>query len=146
MTKFARPEGHHVVVPSAVVPNAAKVITFLERAFGGRVTDRYDGPGGATVHAEVLVGDSVVMLGDAMPDHPAAPATLSIYVDDGPAVEATYARALAVGAEMITAPTTQPWGYHSACVKDPGGNRWTICAIVEQVSHDEVVRRMQASA
>lgn len=139
-----RPEGHHVVVPSAVVPEAAKVLAFLERAFDGKVVDRYDGPDGAVYHAEVLLGDSVVMLGQPMPPaHPAAPATLSYYVDDAAAVERTYHRALDAGARSITEPTTQPWGYRSACVADPGGNRWTICAIVEQLTHDEIVRRMQ---
>jgi PhnB protein len=145
-TKLPRPEGHHVVVPSAIVPGAGKVITFLERAFGGRVTDRYDGPDGAVYHAEVLLGDSVVMLGDAQPDHPPAPATLSIYVEDAAAVEATYRRALEAGAKSVTPPTTQPWGYRSACVKDTGDNRWTICAIVEVLSHDEVLARMQQPA
>jgi PhnB protein len=138
-----RPEGHHVVVPAAVVPGAAKVIAFLDRAFGGKVVDRYDGPDGAVYHAEVLLGDTVVMLGEPTDGHPATPATLSYYVDDAAAVEATYRRALDAGARSITEPMTQPWGYRSACILDPGGNRWTICAIVEQVSHDEIMRRMQ---
>jgi uncharacterized glyoxalase superfamily protein PhnB len=141
--KIPRPEGHHIVVPAAVVPATAKVISFLERAFGGKVVDRYDGPDGAVYHAEVMLGDSVVMLGEPQPDHPAMPATLSYYVDDAVAVEATYRRALDAGATSITEPSTQPWGYRSACIADPGGNRWTICAIVEQVSHDEIMRRMQ---
>lgn len=141
---ISRPEGHHVVVPAAVVPEAAKVLAFLERAFDGKVVDRYDGPDGAVYHAEVLLGDSVLMLGQPMPPaNPAAPATLSYYVDDAAAVERTYRRALDAGARSITEPTTQPWGYRSACVADPGGNRWTICAIVEQLTHDEIVRRMQ---
>jgi uncharacterized glyoxalase superfamily protein PhnB len=142
-TKIPRPQGHHVVVPSAIVPGAAAVLGFLERAFGGKVVDRYDGPGDAVMHAEVLLGDSVVMLGEAMGEHPPRPATLSYYVDDAGAVEAAYRRALDAGARSIAAPATQPWGYRSASVTDPGGNQWTICAIVEQVSHDEIVRRMK---
>jgi PhnB protein len=138
-----RPEGHHVVTPAAVVPGAAKVISFLERAFGGKVVDRYDGPGGAVYHAEVLLGDSVVMVGDPTPEVPAMPASFSFYVDDAAAVEATYRRAVDAGARAVTPPTTQPWGYRSACVMDSGGNRWTICAIVEQVSREEILRRMQ---
>ena len=141
--QIPRPEGHHVVVPAAVVPGAAKVISFLERAFGGKVTDRYDGPDGAVYHAEVLLGDSVLMLGEPGKDYPATPANLSFYVDDADAVEATYRRALDAGARSLNEPTTQPWGYRSACIADPGGNRWTICAIVEQVSRDEIMRRMQ---
>jgi PhnB protein len=141
-----RPEGHHAVTPAAVVAGAAGVITFLERAFGGKVVDRYDGPGGVVYHAEVLLGDSVVMLGEPQPDHPPMPAALSYYVDDAAAVEAAYRRALDAGAKPVTAPATQPWGYRSACVADPAGNRWTICAVVELVSRDEILRRMQAKA
>lgn len=141
---FPRPTGHHVVTPSAVIPGAAKVISFLERAFAGKVVDRYDGPGGAVMHAEVLLGDSVVMLGEPQPDHPAMPASLSIYVDDGAAVDATYRRALDAGASSVTEPIDQPWGYRAACVADSGGNRWTICAIVEEVGREEILRRMQA--
>jgi PhnB protein len=143
--KLPRPDGHHVVTPAAVVPGATAVITFLEQALGGKVVDRYDGPGGVVYHAEVLLGDSVLMLGDASPEHPAMPAALSFYVDDGAAVDATYRRALERGARSITAPTDQPWGYRAACVADPGGNRWTICAVVEQVSREEILRRMNAA-
>src|SRR5262249_20182757 len=146
MSKLPRPEGHHVVVPSAVVPGAAKVIAFLERAFGGRVVDRYDGPGGAVMHAEVLLGDSVLMLGEASAEYPATPARRTLSVEDGAGVDATSRRALEVGATSVSPPVDQPWGYRAACVTDPGGSRWTICAIIEQVSHDEIVRRMQKSA
>lgn len=142
-SKIARPAGHHVVTPSSVVSGAGKVITFLERAFGGKVVDSYQGPGGAVMHAEVLIGDSVVMLGEAQPEHPAMPAALSFYVDDGAAVDAGYRRALDAGARSLTEPKDQPWGYRSATVADPGGNRWTICAIVEQLTHDEIVQRMR---
>jgi PhnB protein len=141
--KIPRPEGHHVVTPSAIVAGAAKVIAFVERAFGGKVVDRYEGPGGVVYHAEVLIGDSVVMIGEPSPEQGAMPAALAFYVDDGVAVDATYRRALDAGAKSVTEPTLQPWGYRSACVADSGGNRWTICAIVEQLSHDEIVRRMQ---
>ena len=144
--KIARPRGHHAVTPAAVVPGAAKVITFIEEAFGGEVVDRYDGPGGAVYHAEVLLGDSVLMLGEPQPDYPAMPAALSFYVDNRAAVDETYRRALGAGATSLSEPTDQPWGYRAACVADAGGNRWTICAIVEELSHDEIVRRMQQSA
>ena len=141
-----RPQGHHAVVPSAIVNGAGKVIAFLERAFGGKVVDRYDGPNGAVYHAEVLLGDSVVMLGEPPLGKGALPAVLTFYVDDAQEVEATYRRALELGAETVYEPMTQPWGYRAACVADAGGNRWTICAIVEEVSHDEIVRRMQKAS
>lgn len=137
-----RPAGHHSVTPSFVVPGAAKVVAFIERAFGGRVVDRYDGPDGTLLHAEVLIGDTVVMGGEPMAGWEPMPAALSLYVADAKAVETTFRRALEAGATVINEPQDQPWGYRAGSLKDPGGNRWTICAVTEIVSHDEIVRRM----
>jgi PhnB protein len=141
--KLPRPPGHHTIVPGFSVERAAKVIDFMTRSFGGEVVDRYDGPNGEVFHAEVRIGDSVVMLGDAQPAMPAMPASLSFYVDNGEAVDRTYQRALAAGAKSVTEPKNQFYGYRSATVQDPGGNKWTICAVVEELTKAEIDRRMQ---
>ena len=141
--KIARPHGHHTIVPGFAVPNAGKVIEFIQNAFGGKTVDRYDGPNGVVFHAELLIGDSVVMLGDASADHPAMPAGLSIYVDTGEAVDRTYKRALELGAKSLMEPKNQFYGYRSATVQDVGGNKWTISAIVEDLTKEQIEQRMK---
>ena len=141
---FPRPDGHHIITPAASVHNAKEVIAFIESAFGGSLIERLDAPDGSIAHAEVKIGDSVMMLGEPMPnDHP-MPAVLSLYVDDEEDVDRTYEQALAAGATSLSGPANQFYGYRSATVQDAGRNRWTICTVVEQLTEEEIVQRMAA--
>jgi PhnB protein len=94
------------------------------------------------MHAEMRLGDSVVMFGNTMPGYDAMPASLSYYVDDGKAVDATYEKAVKAGATSVMPPADQFYGYRSATVKDPGGNKWTICAVIESLTPAQIQERM----
>jgi len=144
MPKIPRPEGQHTVTPAFAVPEAAKVLDFMQRAFGAEVVDRYDGPEGVIMHCEARLGDSVVMFGEAAHGMEPMPAMLSYYVDDAAAVDATYRRALDAGATSESEPKDQFYGWRSATVRDPGGNRWTICTIVEELTREQIMERMAA--
>ena len=130
------------MTPAFSVKSAAKVVSFLEQAFGGTLVERYEAPGGLIAHAEILLGDSIVMLGDPMPGSEPRPGTFTYYVDDGEAVDAAYRRALAAGATSVSEPKNQFYGYRSAQVEDMGGNRWGISAVIEQLTPEQIQERM----
>jgi PhnB protein len=133
-----RPDGYHSITPYLVVDGAADVIEFLKQAFDARELMRFAAPAGRIGHAELRIGDSVVMLGDAHGEHRPMQAMLHVYVDDA---DATYQRALSAGATSVQAPTNQFYGDRSGGVKDPCGNLWWIATRVEDVPPDELKRR-----
>lgn len=134
------PQGHHTVTPYLVVPDGDALVEFMEKAFGARVVDRnYDGEG-RLMHADLVVGDSHVMLGQANEQFSATRAMVHLYVED---VDATYRRALDAGAESIREVSDQFYGDRSGGVQDPSGTQWWIATHVEDVSPEEMERRMR---
>ncbi len=132
------PEGYHTVTPWIISRDSARLIEFLTAAFGGDEIARVYNEDGSFGHAEVRIGDSVVMPFDAKPDWPDTPAFLRLYVEDGDAV---YRRALAAGATPVTEMTNMPWGDRVGRVRDPLGNLWWIQTRIEEVSPEELARR-----
>lgn len=149
MAVKAIPDGYHSVTPYLVVRNGAKAIDFYKRAFGATELMRMDGPGGTIAHAEVKIGNSPVMLSDENPQWNAkspeayggSPASLMIYVDD---VDTVFARAIAAGGKEVKAVQNQFYGDRSGTLTDPFGHQWTVATHVEDVSPEEMERRMEA--
>ena len=142
MAVKARPDGYHAITPYLVVEGAARLIAFLEEVFDAEEVERIAAPGERIGHAEIRIGDSVVMLGDAHGAHRPMPAMLYVYVDD---VDATFQRALAAGAVSVQAPVDQFYGDRSGGAKDAFGNVWWIATHIEDVPPAELKRRAQAA-
>lgn len=144
------PEDRHSVTPSLVCTPCAEAIDFYVRAFGAEeIGERMVGPDGSVGHAEIRIGDSVIMLGDEWPDGPTqAPSTLGgstaalfIYTDD---VDTMFQQALDAGAEQVFPLEVQFYGDKSGRVRDPFGHTWGLGQHIEDVSPDEMQRRMAA--
>jgi len=135
------PEGYQSVIPYLVIDGVAGLIEFLKTTFAAVEIERVPGPDGKVMHAEVRIGDSVVMMGDACGTTGPSPATLHVYLPD---VDAAYQRALNAGATSIEAPTDKFYGDRSAGVADAWGNRWFMATHVEDVSSEEMQRRAAA--
>jgi PhnB protein len=135
------PDGYHSVTPMLIVNGAARVIDFMKAAFGAEERMLMPMPDGRVAHAELMVGDSCVMLSDGSPEWPPIGGAIHLYVED---VDATYRRALAAGATSRSEPQDQFYGDRSASVVDPAGIVWSIATHVEDVSDEEIMKRMQA--
>ena len=150
MTASAVPAHLRTVTPSIVCTPCADAIEFYKEAFGAEETaPRMTGPDGSVGHAEIRIGDSVIMLGDEWPDGPTqSPTTLGgstaalfIYTDD---VDALWKRAIDAGAEEVFPLELQFYGDKSGRVRDPFGHTWGLGQHVEDVSQEEMERRMAA--
>lgn len=137
------PEGYHTVTPYITVDDARKLIDFITAAFGARVPELMTDDDGNLRHAEAQIGDSRVMIGQARGEWKARPATLYLYLPD---VDDTYKRALAAGATSLMEPADQFYGDRNGGVEDAFGNWWWLATHVEDVSPEEMQRRMLAQA
>jgi uncharacterized glyoxalase superfamily protein PhnB len=134
------PDGYHTVTPYLLVQSAEKLIDFVKRAFDAKETVRMSMPDGAIGHAEVRLGDSVIMLSEAQGgEYKPMPTGIYLYVEN---CDATYKRALEAGATSVMQPTDQFYGDRSASIKDQFGNHWYIATHIEDLSKEELTKRM----
>ena len=132
------PKGYGTVTPYLVVKDAVKLIAFIKSVFGGKELHLMKGPDGRVVHAEMQIGDSKVMLGES-PEGKVMNALLTVYVPD---CDAVYAKALAAGATSVREPADQFYGDRTGGFNDPLGNQWFVSTHIEDVSEEEMQRRM----
>jgi len=136
------PPGYRTVTPYLVVDDVVRLLDFIKRAFSAVETYRSPGPGGAIMHAEARIGDSMVMMGAAREGNPALRSMLYLYVEK---VDDVYKQAIAAGGQSIHEPEDQFYGDRCGGLSDPFGNQWWIGTHVEDVSHEEIVRRMKTA-
>ena len=136
------PDGFRTVTPCLVVKDAASLLPFLEKAFSAEIVQCNRTPDGTVMHAQARIGDSMVMLGEAMPKYGAIPAMLYLYVPD---VDALHRRAVAAGGVSLAEPSDQFYGDRVGGVKDTHGNQWWMATHKEDVPPEEVARRAAAS-
>ncbi|HMG36302.1 MAG TPA: VOC family protein [Blastocatellia bacterium] len=139
------PDGYQSVIPYLTVDGAAKLIEFLKQTFGATETEVLPAPDNKIGHAEVRIGDSVIMMGDAGGERKPEPTQAMIYVYVENADDA-YKRALAAGATSVMEPADQFYGDRNAGVRDQWGNLWWIATHVEDVTPEELKKRVAAQA
>jgi PhnB protein len=143
------PDRYRRLTPYVVVEGAANALEFYAEAFGATERMRVPGPGGSVAHAEVEIGDSVLMIEDASPQmgtkappsggFEGSPSGLFIYVED---VDAVIDRAAKLGATVVRPASDQFYGDRDGHIVDPFGHHWTVGTHVEDVPPDEMMRRM----
>jgi len=144
------PDGYHSVTPYLIVNDGARAIDFYKQAFGATELFRMAGPDGKIGHAEIMIGNSYVMLADEHPEMNArspqsiggSPVSLMLYVED---VDATVGRAVEAGAKLTRPVADQFYGDRTGSVEDPFGHAWYVATRVEDVSPEELEKRAAAA-
>ena len=145
----AIPRGYHTVTPSLVVAGAAEAIDFYKKALGAEEIMRFPAPDGTIMHAELRIGDSVIMLGEEMPEqggrspksYGGTPVSFFVYQEN---VDAAWTRAVGAGAKPIMPLADQFWGDRSGCVEDPFGHQWWLAQHIEDLTPEELQKRAEA--
>lgn len=136
------PAGYNTVVPYLVVHRAHELIDFLRKAFGAEERMRFNSEDGGISYAELSLGNSVIMLCEANTSNAATPTNINLYVND---TDAVYQSALKAGASSVSEPADQPYGERTGIVKDGAGNRWWISTQQEDLTPDEIKKRVDDS-
>jgi PhnB protein len=144
------PDGYHTVTPYLAVDDAAAAIEYYKRAFGAKERERMDGPDGKIGHAELEIGDSLVMLSDPFPQGSTRPpselggtsASVFLYVDD---VDSVVQKAVDSGASVTMEVADQFWGDRFGTITDPFGHVWSIATHIEDVPPEEMAERAKAA-
>ena len=139
----AAPAGFHSVTANLVVRDAAAAIDFYKKAFGAEETVRMPGPGGLIMHAELRLGDSMIMLNDEMPDagvkspkaYGGTPVSFYVYFAD---VDAAWTRAIDAGARPLASPADMFWGDRTGRVEDPFGHIWSLAQHIRDLTPAEM--------
>lgn len=134
------PEGYRTVTPCLIVKDAAKLLDFLRDAFDAKEIVRFDDSEGKVAHAEVKIGDSMLMIGESNAEFPPMSNMVHLYVEDADAV---YQSAVKAGAEPVKELVDQFYGDRSGSVKDSFGNHWWIATHIEDVKLEEMHERLE---
>lgn len=132
------PEGYHTITPYLMIQDSLKFIDFLRKAFNAKEISKTLTQDGKIMHAEIKIGDSMIMLSEANKQYPAEPVKFYLYVKD---TDAAYKQALAAGAVSIMEPANQFYGDRNAGVRDSFGITWWIGTHIEDVSPEEMKKR-----
>jgi PhnB protein len=137
------PDGYHTITPYLTVDDPGALINFLQQAFEAKLGEVTKDDQGNIRHAEVRIGDSMVLTGKARDQWKSRPGTFYLYV---PNCDEVYKKALAAGGMSVQELTDHFYGDRSGAVRDSQGNDWWIASHVEDVSAEEIERRMKAAA
>jgi PhnB protein len=132
------PEGCHSITPYLLVPDVGRLIDFLKKAFGAAERAKIARPDGTILHAQVLIGNSILMIGEPQSPYKPLPTMLYLYVLD---VDATYKQALAAGGVSTMEPADMFYGDRSGSVKDVAGNTWWIATHKEELTTAQMQER-----